>query len=81
MYTDNQIMMTIFLAFIVGFGPGIEYLLFWLFSRVSSKPTNQRSSFCFYVNWELGGNLDCLICDKDGLPISFPGKVDGLRSP
>ena len=31
--------------------------LFWLFSRVNSKPTNQRSSFClcFDCNWEFDG--------------------------
>ena len=31
--------------------------LFWLFFRVNSKPTNQRSSFClcFDLNWEFDG--------------------------
>ena len=34
-----------------------KFLLFWLFYRVNSKPTNQRSSFCscFGCNWEFGG--------------------------
>ena len=27
--------------------------LFWLFSRVDSKPTNQRSSLCFHCNWDI----------------------------
>ena len=32
-------------------------ILFWLFSRVNSKLTNQRSSFClcFDCNWEFDG--------------------------
>ena len=32
--------------------------MFWLFSRVNSKLTNQRSSFCFCfdLNWEFDGN-------------------------
>ena len=37
----------------------MKNLLFWLFSRVNSKPTNKRSSFCFDFdfNWEFGGNF------------------------
>ena len=39
--------------------------LFWLFSRVNSKPTNQRSSFCLcFCNWEFYGNfIFYVICD------------------
>ena len=39
--------------------------LFWLFSRVNSKPTNQRSSFCLcFCNWEFDGNfIFYVICD------------------
>ena len=31
--------------------------IFILFSRVKSKLTNQRSSFCFDSNWEFDGNF------------------------
>ena len=59
-----------------------KFLLFWLFYRVNSKPTNQRSSFClcFGCNWEFGGIFLILIFFSGGLGSYTPSKMKDANS-